>query len=154
MFGYTSCPLLASGTSYNLPNYCNPYQRAASHTLSSLLLHAQCCGQYCAQLLTVQATGHHPWHYPTLPICPRSLILTLLSYLSAHCHPQSYPVFNECILSPYISAQFPSQKRQLPPPPDLIEDYEKQKIEEILDSHLERDQLEYLVHWKGFLHEE
>jgi len=38
-----------------------------------------------------------------------------------------------------------SEKLHLPPPPDLIEGYEEREIEEILDSRLRRDQLEYLV---------
>ena len=65
-----------------------------------------------------------------------------------------YPVFNECVLSPYVPAQFPSQKQPPPPPLDLIEGYEEQEIEEILDSRLRREQLEYLVNWKGFPREE
>jgi hypothetical protein len=59
-----------------------------------------------------------------------------------------YPVFNECILSPFKSAQFLSQRKPPPPPPVLIEGFAEQEVEEILDSHLHRDHLEYLVHWK------
>ena len=65
-----------------------------------------------------------------------------------------YPVFNECVLSPYRAPAFPSQRRPSPPPPDLIGGYEEQEVEEILDSRLRRDHLEYLVHWKGFPREE
>ena len=61
-----------------------------------------------------------------------------------------YPIFNECVLSPYHAPTFPSQKRPSPPPPDLVGGYEEQEVEEILNSHLRRDHLEYLVHWKGF----
>ena len=65
-----------------------------------------------------------------------------------------YPVFNECVLSRYHPPAFPSQSHPPPPPPDLIGGHEEQEIEEILDSRLRRDHLEYLVHWKGFPREE
>jgi hypothetical protein len=65
-----------------------------------------------------------------------------------------YPVFNECVLSPYTPPAFPIQQKPPPPPPDLIEGFEEQEIEEILDSRLRRDRLEYLIHWKGFPREE
>lgn len=47
-----------------------------------------------------------------------------------------YPIFNECVLTPYAPPQFPSQIRPLPPPPDLIEGVEEQEVQEILDSCL------------------
>jgi transposase InsO family protein len=65
-----------------------------------------------------------------------------------------YPIFNECVLSSYSPPKFPSQIKPSPPPPDLIEGFEEQEIEEILDSRLRRGHLEYLVHWKGFPREE
>ena len=65
-----------------------------------------------------------------------------------------YPIFNECVLSPYHAPTFPSQKRLSPPLPDLVGGYKEQEVEEILDSRLRRDHLEYLVHWKGFPREE
>ncbi|ESK92066.1 hypothetical protein Moror_10287 [Moniliophthora roreri MCA 2997] len=65
-----------------------------------------------------------------------------------------HPVFNECLLTPYVPPEFPSQVKPLPPPP--IEDLEgkKYKVEEVLDSRLRGGQLEYLVNWKGEPHEE
>lgn len=47
-----------------------------------------------------------------------------------------YPIFNECVLSPFHPPEFPSQKKLPPPPPDLIEGFEEQEIEEVLDSRL------------------
>jgi len=58
------------------------------------------------------------------------------------------------VLTPYTPPEFSSQRRPLPPPPDLIEGVEEQEIDEILDSRLRRDHLEYLVRWKGFPLEE
>jgi len=65
-----------------------------------------------------------------------------------------YPIFNECVLTPYSPPQFPSQVRPPPPPPDLVAGVEEQEIEEVLDSRLRRGRLEYLVQWKGFPREE
>ena len=65
-----------------------------------------------------------------------------------------YPVFNECVLSPFTPPEFPSQQKPPPPPPDLVKGLEEQEVKEILDSRPHRDHLEYLVHWKGFPREE
>jgi len=45
-----------------------------------------------------------------------------------------HPVFHECLLHPYHTAQFPSQKIPPPPPPDIVNGVEEQEIEEILAS--------------------
>lgn len=65
-----------------------------------------------------------------------------------------YPIFNECVLTLYSPPQFPLQIQPPPPPPDLVAGVEEQEIEEIVDSHLHRGHLEYLMQWKGFPHEE
>lgn len=65
-----------------------------------------------------------------------------------------HPVFNECVLSPFTPAEFPSQRKPPPPPPVLVDGYEEQEVEVILDSRLRREKLEYLVHWKGYPCEE
>jgi hypothetical protein len=55
-------------------------------------------------------------------------------------------VFNECVLSP-LCPKFPSQRKPPPPPPRvLVDGYEEQEVEEILDSQLLQERLEYLVH--------
>jgi hypothetical protein len=65
-----------------------------------------------------------------------------------------HPVFNELLLTPYCPPAFPSQERPLPPPPDVIDGTEEYDVEEILDSRMKRGKMEYLVHWKGYPHEE
>jgi len=47
-----------------------------------------------------------------------------------------YATFNEKYLSPFIPAQFPSQKLPDPPPPVITNDSEEYVIEEIMDSKL------------------
>jgi hypothetical protein len=37
-----------------------------------------------------------------------------------------------------------------PPPPTLIDSEEEYEVEEILDSHMHYNCLEYLVKWKGY----
>ena len=61
-----------------------------------------------------------------------------------------HPVFNEVVLSPYTPPIFPSQQKELPPPPQIINDHEEYIVEEIMDSKLERGNLKYLVKWKGY----
>ena len=65
-----------------------------------------------------------------------------------------HPVFNEVVLSPYTPPAFPSQQKELPPPPEIINDQEEYIVEEIMDSKLERGKLKYLVKWKGYPREE
>jgi len=45
-----------------------------------------------------------------------------------------HPVFHKCLLHPYHTAQFPSQKVPPPPPPDIVNGVEEQEIEDILAS--------------------
>ena len=65
-----------------------------------------------------------------------------------------HPVFNECLLHPYIKGEFPTQKKPPPPPPEIIHQQWEQEIDEIIDSREHRGQIEYLVHWKGYPREE
>ena len=61
-----------------------------------------------------------------------------------------HPVFNEVVLSPYTPPIFPSQQKELPPPPQIINDHEEYDVEEIMDSKLERGNLKYLLKWKWY----
>jgi len=61
-----------------------------------------------------------------------------------------HPVFNESLLSPYTPPHFPIQQSPPPPPPEIIDGSEEFEVEEILDSRFYRNQLQYLVKWKGY----
>ncbi|KAL5526847.1 hypothetical protein ACEPAF_8574 [Sanghuangporus sanghuang] len=56
-------------------------------------------------------------------------------------------VFNEILLKPAIQPSFESQKKPPPPPPVIIDEQEEYEVEEILDSHLHRGKLQFLVKW-------
>jgi len=53
-----------------------------------------------------------------------------------------YATFNKKYLSPFIPAEFPSQKLPDPPPPIVTDEGE--------DSKLSRGKLKYLVKWEGY----
>ncbi|KAL5524985.1 hypothetical protein ACEPAF_8854 [Sanghuangporus sanghuang] len=61
-----------------------------------------------------------------------------------------HPVFNEILLKPAIQPSFESQKKLPPPPPVIIDEQEEYEVEEILDSHLHRGKLQFLVKWVGY----
>ena len=65
-----------------------------------------------------------------------------------------HPVFHECLLHPYHSGEFPSQQIKPPPPPEIISGVEEAEIEYVIDSKRVRNTIHYLIHWKGFPHEE
>ena len=65
------------------------------------------------------------------------------------------PVFNEMYLKPYRPPEYDRQRRPPPPPPIELEDGEKEwEVEAIVDSRRIRGKLKYLVHWKGYSHED
>ena len=45
-----------------------------------------------------------------------------------------HPVFNESLLTPFVPAKFPSQKKPDPPPPIIVEGEEEYEVEELMDS--------------------
>ena len=49
---------------------------------------------------------------------------------------------------------FPSQKQQPPPPPEIISGVEEAEVEYVIDSKCVGNTIHYLIHWKGFPHEE
>jgi hypothetical protein len=65
-----------------------------------------------------------------------------------------HPVFNESLLTPYTKPAFPSQRRPLPPPPDVIGEELEYKVEKVLDSRICRAGrnpfIEFLIAWKGY----
>ncbi len=58
-------------------------------------------------------------------------------------------MFHVSLLEPYRESTIP---RQLPAPPPPIEINKKEEFEvsKIIDSHINRRRLEYLVHWQGY----
>ena len=67
---------------------------------------------------------------------------------------QIHPVFHKCLLHPYHQGDFPSQKKAPPPPPEIISGVEEAEVEYIIDSKCVGNTIHYLIHWKGFPHEE
>jgi transposase InsO family protein len=65
-----------------------------------------------------------------------------------------HPVYNETYLTPYRPPKFNRQKRPPPPPPIMVDEEEEHEVEEILDHRKHRGRTHYLVHWKGYPHEE
>jgi len=61
-----------------------------------------------------------------------------------------YATFNEKYLSPFVPAEFPSQKLPDPPPPIITNEGEEYVVEEVMDSKLSRGRLKYLVKWEGY----
>ena len=65
------------------------------------------------------------------------------------------PIFNEQYLSPYHPPKYRRQQRPPPPPPVELEDGEQAwDVQEIIDSKRYRGKVKYLVHWKGFTHDD
>jgi hypothetical protein len=65
-----------------------------------------------------------------------------------------HPVFHETLLSPVKQSIFPSQVTPSPPPPDLIDDHPEYEVESILKVRKWGRGVRYLVHWKGYPHED
>ena len=61
-----------------------------------------------------------------------------------------HPVFNEVLLKPAVQPEFPSQRHPPPPLPELVNEEEEYKVEEILNSHCHHRKLQFLVKWKGY----
>ena len=65
-----------------------------------------------------------------------------------------HPVFNESLLTPYVKPAFPSQRKPLPPPPDVVGEELEYEVEKILDSRIRRtgrsSSTEFLIAWKGY----
>ena len=64
-----------------------------------------------------------------------------------------HPVFNEVPLTPALTP-LPHQSKLRPPPDVELDEMEKYEVEAILDIKTQRKKPWYLVHWKGYGHEE
>ena len=60
-----------------------------------------------------------------------------------------HPVFHVSLLEPYKDSTIHG-RLQAPPPPIEVDGAEEFEVSEILDSRINRDKLEYLVHWQGY----
>ena len=60
-----------------------------------------------------------------------------------------HPVFHASYLSPYRTTEA-NGPTPPPPLPDLVNNEEQWEVDKIVDSHRYRNQLQYLVHWKGY----
>jgi hypothetical protein len=59
--------------------------------------------------------------------------------------------FHESKLLPYISPKFPQQVGlQFKPPPKLVDGNQEFQVEEVLDSRIIQQQLQYLIKWVGY----
>ena len=56
-----------------------------------------------------------------------------------------HPVFNVSLLKPFMEPAFNSQIKPPPPPPVLVDSEEEYEVDEILNSHLHRGKLQFLV---------
>ena len=61
-----------------------------------------------------------------------------------------HPVFNVVKLTPAPADPIHGRRRNLPPPPELVNDEEEYLVEEILNSRMFRGKLQYLVKWEGY----
>lgn len=66
-----------------------------------------------------------------------------------------HPVFNGVLLTPYHEPQFPTQPRNMRPPPEVIGKELEYEVQEIVNSRTYRRRFEYKVQWKGYgVHEQ
>jgi hypothetical protein len=67
-------------------------------------------------------------------------------------------VFNEVLLTPYTPPEFPTQRTENRPPPELVEGVEEHEIERIVNvgqkGRGRGRKTWYQVHWKGYPNEE
>jgi len=61
-----------------------------------------------------------------------------------------HPVFNVVKLSPTPDDRIVGRRRNPPPPPELVDGEEEYIVEEILNSRMFRQKLQYLVKWEGY----
>jgi len=68
--------------------------------------------------------------------------------------PAIHPTFHNSYLTPFQPSQFEQQQRPAPPPAIIVNDEEEYEVEEILNSQKRRNQIQYLVRWKGYERED
>ena len=60
-----------------------------------------------------------------------------------------HPVFHVNLLEPYQVDTIPGRQLQ-PVPPIIVDEHQEYEVEDIVDSRIRRNQIQYLVHWKGY----
>jgi hypothetical protein len=60
---------------------------------------------------------------------------------------RTHPVFHISLLEPYHRS---NNQGDLPADPIIVEDEEHYEVEDVLDSHILFNRLEYLIRWKGY----
>ena len=60
-----------------------------------------------------------------------------------------YPVFHTSLLEPYREDVIEGRS-PVPLPPVIVDEHQEYEVEAIIDSRVFRNQLQYLVHWKGY----
>ncbi len=60
-----------------------------------------------------------------------------------------HPVFHVSLLTPYHANTIPG-RIQPPPPPIIVEGFQEFEVQEILDSRIHYNKLQYFVDWKGY----
>ena len=60
-----------------------------------------------------------------------------------------HPVFHVSLLEPISTDTIPGRK-QIPPPPIILNNEIEYEVQKILDSRIKYKKLEYLVDWKGY----
>ena len=60
-----------------------------------------------------------------------------------------HPVFHVSLLEPVLENNIPGRFQE-PPLPIILNNQEEYEVENIIDSHLVHNKLEYLVDWKGY----
>jgi hypothetical protein len=57
-------------------------------------------------------------------------------------------------LTPAPEDPFPGRRQPIPPLPVVVDGEEEYEVEEILNAHFFRQQLQYLVKWRGYSNED
>ena len=82
--------------------------------------------------------------YEVMQVTPNAVKLKLLKTLKIH------PVVNVSCVKPYLGP-LPGQPMTQPSPVHVSKEHdEEHEVDYIIASHIYRQQLQYLVHWKGY----
>lgn len=65
-----------------------------------------------------------------------------------------HPVFHVSLLRPFKEDRLLHPDAYTRPPPEIVDGSEQYEVEDILDSRFRGRGLQYLVHWKGYPHED